>query len=432
MLVYVHERVKAHFHDRTDAAYTIINSFLERSRWASGQRRKSTNAFSVAVAECMERSSVHQESGQREVEWMPPPNDATGPDGHSHGARDAFSTLVMLEGRPKFIEVLKQVIAARLTGSAALSDGPQEDQNQVVHPESQQPEMRLLNALKLRFPSYDITECEVMLRDLSTSQNLNQAIARHVAPHAKHMGLDVVDFKAFVLSRNYWPIQEDWEGECKWSTQMETYARLWAEGYRTEQSQRRLQWLPCAGRASIAMVLQDRTIETDCAPFQAAVIQCYEQKDPGPAGLTVAEMVEMTSLDEDLVQLACDFWVQKVVLYKTHDVPTHYAVLETRPTDTDEMDISPAVQAPATAAPLAKTPAQQVQENGAVYSQFIVGMLTNQGTMPAARIKQLLGVFVPSGFPHAEEVLVDFLEQMAEENLIRRQGDNWRAIPPAT
>jgi anaphase-promoting complex subunit 2 len=58
------------------------------------------------------------------------------------------------------------------------------------------------------------------------------------------------------------------------------------------------------------------------------------------------------------------------------------------------------------------------QSKMALYAQFVVSMLTNQGAMPLPRIAMMLGIVVPGGFPFSNEELREFLNGMCKERVL--------------
>ena len=65
----------------------------------------------------------------------------------------------------------------------------------------------------------------------------------------------------------------------------------------------------------------------------------------------------------------------------------------------------------------------------AVYHQFILSLLTNQGAMPLPRIVMMLGMVVPGGFPFSNEELKDFLTRMLKDGEVEiGAGGVYRAV----
>lgn len=58
----------------------------------------------------------------------------------------------------------------------------------------------------------------------------------------------------------------------------------------------------------------------------------------------------------------------------------------------------------------------------AVYQQFVVAMLTNQGAMPLPRIQMMLGIVVPGGFPFSADELRELLAGMVRDGVVENAG----------
>jgi anaphase-promoting complex subunit 2 len=101
--------------------------------------------------------------------------------------------------------------------------------------------------------------------------------------------------------------------------------------------------------------------------------------------------------------------------------------------DTQAGDVSnaAAAAAEAAAAAAAKESADAAaMEKMNLYWQFIVGMLTNQGAMPLARVVMMLKIVVPGGFPFSNEELREFLAGMvAKGKLEIVSGGNYKIVP---
>ena len=64
----------------------------------------------------------------------------------------------------------------------------------------------------------------------------------------------------------------------------------------------------------------------------------------------------------------------------------------------------------------------------AMYWQYVVAMLTNQGPMPLGQIVTFLGVFVPGGFPFGSETMRDFLDGMVREGKLEVGGGVYKIV----
>ena len=91
-------------------------------------------------------------------------------------------------------------------------------------------------------------------------------------------------------------------------------------------------------------------------------------------------------------------------------------------------DNSAVAAAEAAAAQAAKEAEEEDRKQKmAMYHQFIISMLTNQGAMPLSRIAMMLGIVVPGGFPFSNEELKEFMGGMVKEGVLEvGPGGNWK------
>ena len=240
-----------------------------------------------------------------------------------------------------------------------------------------------------------------------------------------------------VLSRVYWPPLKD--EAFQFPPAMRDIAERHANLWKATRRGRRLEWLKALGHVTLKLELQDRTINEKVTTLQAAVI--HDFNDPketqgihsDPVTRTVQQITANLQVDESLARAALMFWVGKLVLRESPTVPNAFTVMETLhnpfTSSSEDMDkAAAAAQQADTAAASSglKSEADVVKENFDLYARFVEGMLTNQGAMSASRIKVMLNMLVPGGFPFEETDLVGLLDEMAEGKKIERAGALWR------
>ncbi|CAL2038342.1 unnamed protein product [Caenorhabditis brenneri] len=117
--------------------------------------------------------------------WMPNPTDATVGDGApGRQGVDVFNMLVSVYGSKElFVKEYRLLLAERLSGS-----------------DNKDPffEKRYLDLLKLRFQYSELQHCEVMLRDVMHSQEIDEVVEATREPH-------FVPISSCITSKHYWP-----------------------------------------------------------------------------------------------------------------------------------------------------------------------------------------------------------------------------------
>jgi len=63
-----------------------------------------------------------------------------------------------------------------------------------------------------------------------------------------------------------------------------------------------------------------------------------------------------------------------------------------------------------------------------MFWQYIVGMLTNQGSMPVQQMVMMLNIVVAGGFSHSNEELRAFLARKVEEGKLELEGVRYKVL----
>jgi anaphase-promoting complex subunit 2 len=73
-----------------------------------------------------------------------------------------------------------------------------------------------------------------------------------------------------------------------------------------------------------------------------------------------------------------------------------------------------------------KSQSDLLSEKKDVYNAFIMGMLTNQGNMPVARILMMMRMMVQGGFPFGADEVKALLQEMEDGGkVVGLGGDVW-------
>lgn len=331
-----------------------------------------------------------------------------------------MSHLITLEEKGTFIKELQNVLGERLLRS--------EDYNF-------EKELELLRMFRMRFEEYHITQCEIMLRDAFDSRRIDEEVHSVIDPIRRS---NEPDFHAKMISKYYWPALRD--ETFVLPRGLAAIAERYGTQYRWVKADRRLEWLNALGRVSVELELSDRTIAEEVTTWQAAVIYQFHSDDSNTlATSTLTDIISALQMDESLVRAALTFWVGKLVLRESTSAPDTFTVLERLPSSDSSASATQANNVAAAAAAAAqaetaaasstlKSSADLLQDNAKIYSSFIVGMLTNQGAMPAKRVHMMLKMVVPGGFPFEQEELVGFMNELVKEERVERAGMLWKIV----
>ena len=378
----------------------------------------------LAIEMANHSNSMDVDSGDGELDfddmqWMPDPVDA-GPEYKSSKHSDVIGSLISLfESKEAFIKEFQSILGERLLKKEYDFDR----------------EVRVLELLKLRFGESALQACEVMLRDILDSRRLDASIQKDQRFHGGAMGI-VPALHARVLSHLFWPsLHSD---SFAIPPAISKLQASYANGFESIKHTRKLTWLHALGQVTVSLDLEDRTVTEEVQTWQASVIYAFQSDDDSsqPIIHTVLELVQKLEMAEHLVLNALTFWIGKLVL-KALPSPPHpprsFTVLETLADEAaaQEGTASAAIAAAAetvtsAAAPAVLSEQEMVREKMEVYSQYVVGMLTNGGAMPLQQIVMMLKLTVPGGFPFGNEELKGFLEGEVRGGRLGYEGGNYK------
>ncbi|KAJ6485260.1 hypothetical protein DFH09DRAFT_1252884 [Mycena vulgaris] len=312
--------------------------------------------------------------------WDPEPIDA-GPDFRTNKPSDVISTLVSIyDSKDLFVKELQVLLAQRLL---AITDD---------NFEKVEKERRNIEILKIRFGEAALQVCEVMLKDMTDSKRIDG--------HVQSQKASIVH--PTIISRHFWPSLES--SDIIMPGQFQALQTDYAKEFSTFKPDKKLRWLPHLGTVHLELQLEDRTIETDVPPLEAAFIELFSEKTATWRG----------GVDRIAALKALLTWVDLGVLKE--DEENTFRLLEVA-----EEAAPPPRTAPAAAEEPTVTAAQQQQaDQMRLYWKFIEGMLTNLGSLPLDRIQTMLR-FAP-GYDQTVEQLASFMEAA------RREGATAKAL----
>ncbi|KAF4617681.1 hypothetical protein D9613_006296 [Agrocybe pediades] len=330
-------------------------------------------------------------------QWDPEPIDA-GPEFRTNKPSDVISTLVSIyDSKDLFVKELQVLLAQRLLMVS------KEGTDRVER------ERRNVEILKIRFGEAALQVCEVMLKDMSDSKRIDV--------HIQSQKSSVVH--PTIISRQFWPSLES--SDMVMPGQFKELQEQYDKEFRTFKPDKKLKWLPHLGTVSLELELEDRTIEVDVPPLEAAFIELFSEKKT----LTLDELiVAVGSVDKSAAIKALSTWVDHGVLKE--DPEYTFNLLEraeeagTGGGVTRERDMVPVESEQ----PTLSVAQQQQADQMRVYWKFIEGMLTNLGTLPLDRIQTMLK-FAP-GYDRTVEQLSAFMEAARREGLVIVRDGMWK------
>lgn len=325
-------------------------------------------------------------------EWNPEPIDA-GPDFRASKSSDVISTIVSIyDTKDLFVKELQVLLAQRLL---AVKDGNFDR------------ERRNVEILKIRFGEAALQVCEVMLRDMTDSRRIDQHVQSQTTS----------TMHPTIISRHFWPALES--SNMVMPGQFQILQEKYAQEFSVFKPDKVLRWLPHLGRVHLELELEDRTLEADVPPLEAAFIELFSEKDVW----TVDELVLRSgSVNRNAAVKALATWVDMHVLKEDSEGVFRLLSVTEGPTPGSR----PQAPKPAEAGelPPVMSVQQQQAEQMKIYWKFIEGMLTNLGSLPLDRIQSMLK-FAP-GYDRSVEQLGSFMEAARREGLVNVKDGMWR------
>jgi anaphase-promoting complex subunit 2 len=404
---------------RDDAIRVVVTGLLSNpgTNYAEESKTKLVE-MAVILNEASQQQRTHADEDDLDwddMSWVPDPVDA-GVNYKRPKNEDVIGTLISALGSQDiFIKEFQSIIAERLLSKQA----------------GFQQEIKVLGLLKRRFGESSLQNCDVMVKDIQDSRRLDAVLRRNL--RGSHGGGQPLSYHSKILSRLFWPSLS--KETFKVPPPVQHIQSQYEAGFEQLKSSRKLGWLDNLGSATVQLDLEDRSTEVECKTYEAAVIYEFQRDDDpsatGPQQRTFNEIWEKLMIDEDLLELALQFWVSKRVLRDVGEQT--YVVLErlddeVAADDQADISINDADEDGGHPSPKkGKNVDSAEQERRTVYWQFIVGMLTNSApAMPLSQISMMMKMLISDGCPWSNEELQEFLGEKIVEGELELSGGKYR------
>lgn len=239
-------------------------------------------------------------------------------------------------------------------------------------------------------------------------------------------------FEAKVLSSYFWPQLRDVDFRAP--AQVQEYLDKYETVFANTTGQRKLAWKHGLGTTDVKIEMEDRTIEEDAVEIWKATIldafasQSLDQlnalaNDAESEGLTLENIEELLSMDEDYVQSGVNYWVGKRVLYEKSE--GRFAVLERLDMDVEFIDDGSHLDLDSI--PAVKSELAMLKENAPMFQNFIDGMLRNGGSKEISGmmgITNMLKMVMPN-FTGGDDEVKWLLEDMQSRDVVQKSGEMW-------
>ncbi|KAL2904014.1 Anaphase-promoting complex subunit 2 [Bienertia sinuspersici] len=347
-------------------------------------------------------------------------------------------------------------------------------------------EIRTLELLKIHFGESSMQKCEIMLNDLIDSKRNNGNI-KATLPKTSQAGdevgkaefsLDALD--ATIISSNFWPPIQ-WDGGLGWLAGNKEIARTgwdfwylirerpifcaangpckswaiffmsgahytinpsdepvilpelvdevlsdYAKRFHEIKTPRKLIWKKNLGVVKLELQFEDKAVQYNVTPLLASIIMQFQDQ----TDWTSKDLAAAVGVPVDILNRKINYWISKGVLSESvgEDVNDHiFSLMEG--SDSNRTGIHGAsndeLMGDEDGDRSVATIEDQLHKEMTVYEKFIMGMLTNFGSMALDRIHNTLKMFCVADPPYDKSLqqLQSFLAGLvSEEKIELRDG----------
>lgn len=293
-------------------------------------------------------------------------------------------------------------------------------------------EIRTLELLKIHFGENSMQKCEIMLNDLIDSKRTNTNIkatinkTSQIDAESAETGISLDNLDATIISSNFWPpIQDE---ALVIPEPVDQLLSDYARRFHEIKTPRKLLWKKNLGTVKLELQFEDKAMQFSVAPVHAAIIMQFQ----GQTSWTSKNLAAATGIPVDVLSRRISFWISKGVLTESLgiDPSDHVFTLVEGTVDTSKNsgntgNCEELLAGEEEAERSVASVEDQLRKEMTVYEKFIMGMLTNFGSMALDRIHNTLKMFCVADPPYDKSLqqLQSFLSGLvSEEKLELRDG----------
>ncbi|KAK9116675.1 hypothetical protein Sjap_015622 [Stephania japonica] len=293
-------------------------------------------------------------------------------------------------------------------------------------------EIRTLELLKIHFGESSMQKCEIMLNDLidskRTNSNIKATMTRppHAVPEHEEAGVSADVVNATIISSNFWPpIQDE---PLNVPEVVDQLLADYAERFHVIKTPRKLLWKKNLGAVKLELQFEGRAVQFTVAPVHATIIMKFQDQ----TSWTSQNLAAAIGVPVDTLNRRINFWITKGIISESlgSEPDNHIFTLVDGMVDSGSNATSTAVCEDLIAADeegerSVASVEEQLRKEMTVYEKFIMGMLTNFGSMSLDRIHNTLKMFCVADPPYDKSLqqLQSFLSGLtSEEKLELRDG----------
>ncbi|EOA29494.1 hypothetical protein CARUB_v10012960mg [Capsella rubella] len=284
-------------------------------------------------------------------------------------------------------------------------------------------EIRTVELLKIHFGEASMQRCEIMLNDLIDSKRVNTNIkkATQAGAELKENELSVDTLTSTILSTNFWPPIQDEPLELPGP--IDKLLSDYANRYHEIKTPRKLLWKKNLGTVKLELQFEDRAMQFTVSPTHAAIIMQFQEKK----SWTSKDLAAAIGIPIDALTRRVNFWISKGVLRESTGANSNSKVLTLVESiaDSGKNEGEELLTGDEESETSIASVEDQLRKEMTIYEKFIMGMLTNFGTMALERIHNTLKMFCVAdpSYDKSLQQLQSFLSGLvSEEKLEFRDG----------
>ncbi|KHN17913.1 Anaphase-promoting complex subunit 2 [Glycine soja] len=293
-------------------------------------------------------------------------------------------------------------------------------------------EIRTLELLKIHFGESSLQKCEIMLNDLIGSKRTNSNIKATINQPSQtsvEVGDNAISMDAIsatIISSNFWPpIQDE---PLNLPEPVDQLLSDYAKRFNEIKTPRKLQWKKSLGTIKLELQFQDREIQFTVAPVHASIIMKFQDQP----SWTSKNLAAAIGIPADVLNRRINFWISKGIIAESQgaDSSDHVYTIVENMAETSKNGASTGCAQELLGGEEEEERSvasveNQLRKEMTVYEKFILGMLTNFGSMALDRIHNTLKMFCIADPPYDKSLqqLQSFLSGLvSEEKLELRDG----------
>lgn len=244
-------------------------------------------------------------------------------------------------------------------------------------------EIRTVELLKIHFGEASMQRCEIMLNDLIDSKRVNTNIkkASQTGAELRENELSVDTLTSTILSTNFWPPIQDEPLELPGP--VDKLLSDYANRYHEIKTPRKLLWKKNLGTVKLELQFEDRAMQFTVSPTHAAIIMQFQEKK----SWTYKDLAEVIGIPIDALNRRVNFWISKGVLRESTGANSNSSVLTLVEsiTDSGKNEGEELLTGEEEGETSIASVEDQLRKEMTIYEKFIMGMLTNFGSMAPDR-----------------------------------------------